>query len=130
MDIQPRTTVAPPIDQQDWVKSEHGADAPLTGTIDPTRFTLDDDGFIPSGTPIVKNVAGMYVPAIDDEAVAATFVQVAECRHLFKSVRVRDTSVMVGCAVFWHGVVAAELVPVPAGETFDVAKGSAHVLYV
>lgn len=127
MDISPRTIVAPPVDEQDWVQSTHGIDSTLTGTADVSKFTLVE-GRIPSGTPVVRNESSKLYEAATIGAGPDT--QDAVFGHVYTSSKVNPGSDHVGIAVLWHGVVAADLLPVPDGEEFDAAKGAANILYV
>lgn len=129
MDIQPRTTVAAPVDQQEWIASLHGIDSTFTGTADVALFTLTADGFIASGTPIVQDaVSKKWKPAITGAPAAE--VQAPVTGHVYESVEVAAGSTVAGISIYWHGRVAAERLPVPAGFAFDKTKGSTHILYV
>jgi len=131
MDIQPRTTVAAPVDQQEWIASMDGIDSTFTGTADVALFTLTADGYIASGTPIVQDgTSKKWGPAITLAGDPEALVQAADCLHVYEAVKVSADSTVAGIAIYWRGRVASELLPVPDGFTFDKSEGSAHILYV
>jgi hypothetical protein len=59
-------------DRRDWLGSAHGTDAPVSATLDVSKFTAGThypDGYIKSGVPLGKITAtGLYGP-YDDTAV-------------------------------------------------------------
>lgn len=60
-------------DDTTWAASRHGFDTAGTGTLDVTKFVKADhfpNGYIPSGTPVVKGDDGKYGPLSAGDAEA------------------------------------------------------------
>ena len=99
-----------------WIGSEHGTEAPLTITLDPTKFvpaTHAPGGFYRSGTPLGKVTAtGKYGPYDD----AATDGRQTLEGHLMTDVDApRSTSFTGGvpASLFWTGRVRTLRLPLP-----------------
>jgi hypothetical protein len=73
-------------DRRDWLGSKHGTDAPVTVTLDVSKFTANTHypaGFIKSGIPLGKVTAtGLYGPyddtATDGRQTAVGFLFTAQ----------------------------------------------------
>lgn len=59
-------------DRRDWLGSAHGTDAPVSASLDVSKFTQGThypDGYIKSGVPLGKITAGGKYGPYDDAAV-------------------------------------------------------------
>lgn len=122
MDLTPiRTEVA--YDDQTWIGSKHGLDAARSGTLLVSDFTVEDDGYIKSGTPVIYN-AGTKLYELAPTG--------APCDgHIEEMVRVNPGSIHVGFSLHWHGVVIVAQLPGDFADDFDLATdGAPHILYV
>lgn len=99
------TRVNGPIpDDSTWAASRHGFDTAGTGTLDVTKFTKAThypNGYIPSGTPVVKDSAGKYGPvvaAVGDEAATYDAIVLAP-------VEIREGQTVAVFAALDEGIV-------------------------
>lgn len=131
-DIQPNITRVDVVDELDWVGSPHGIDSPLSGTLDSAKCRpfAAADGYLPSSFPLALNTeSGLYEPAFSADGST----QAAQTLHLLRATKIpaAGSSRNVGTALFWHGVVRTSRIKgIPAGGTFDAAKGARTILYV
>jgi hypothetical protein len=123
MDLQPRTVLTQAVAKVDWLFSRHGTEATDTITLDLTTFTAGThyvaaDGYIPAGTPIVKDgTTNLYKPVASNATTCDG--------HLFREVPVNSGQTKAGAALLWHGEVVLAKLP-----TFAPNARAAHVRYV
>lgn len=121
--IAPRSVGTAVTDDPSWLGSEHGTDAPETGTLNVSLFTAEThypNGVIPSGTPVGKVTAtGLYGPYLtsgSDGADVLVGFTVAP-----RTVESGVTRIAVG--ILTHGRVVESRLPIAidANAKADVA---------
>ncbi|MEV0444007.1 head decoration protein [Streptomyces spectabilis] len=113
-------------DRRDWLGSAHGTDAPVSVTLDVSKFTKAThypDGYIKSGIPLGKVTTGGKFGPYDDTATDGrqTLVGFLFTAQDVDARRVTSTSV-VGSMLIHCFIREAKLpVPVDANGKTDVA---------
>lgn len=101
-----------------WLDSRHGVDVPKTGTLKLDAFNVDE-GYVPSGTPVVEDSEGYLIPAAN--AAPTGFV--------LGDFPVDGSLDGVGLPVgyIWHGRIKTNQLPV---ENFTVPAEPGQFSYV
>lgn len=104
-------------EDQSWLGSAHGTNAAQTITIDPAAFVKADhypDGYLKSGLPLMKQGDGTYTLWVTSGVTPETNLLAG---FLFTSTRVlSDPAVKVGAALYEHGRVKVDRLPVTVPE--------------
>ncbi|GGJ58852.1 head decoration protein [Glutamicibacter ardleyensis] len=119
-------------ENRSWLRGPHGTEpgANANITLDIPAFAgLHPNGFIPSGILVGKITASEKFGPYDPAAVDGTE---APAGFLFSSLPVADGQTVVGGALFDHGYVNADRLPVDSGKgALDEAARTAltHIIF-
>ncbi|CAM3742667.1 head decoration protein [Tsukamurella ocularis] len=110
------------VEDRAWLIGTHGVDMTPGVTLDITKFAPADypKGYIPSGTPVVKLVGGLYGPAPVDEADGLLFSSVRAVS------REGQPITKAGGAIFVHGLVQLAKLPKTLTATAQSALPLIH----
>jgi hypothetical protein len=128
MDLGITTTTYAPVDQPDWLVSEHGTDMGETITIDLTSFADADlvNGYLASSTPIAWNAnTSKYVKYVDGNADAGA---VYGFLYGYTEVKSRDNVGTTIGTVLRHCYVDLSKVAAYSGITVAAADLPATIL--
>ncbi|MHC6175463.1 head decoration protein [Glutamicibacter sp. X7] len=119
-------------ENRSWLRGPHGTEpgANANITLDVPAFAgLHPNGFIPSGTVVGKITASGKFGPYD---AAATDGTETPAGFLFGSLPVQDGDLVVGGALFDHGYVNADRLPLASGKgALDAAARTAltHIIF-
>lgn len=121
MKLPIQTEVFSASEDQSWLGSAHGTNEAESVTLDGDAFlTTWEDGIVPSGVVIASDGAGLFVPALDESAVAPFY-------HLFTTTDIGTTAgAKVSAAGLWHGQVIVAKLPDDHGLNADTVVGQVN----
>lgn len=124
MDLSPVTTTVAAHNQK-WLASKHGVDTAYPVTLDITAFAgLYPDGFIPSGVALGIITASGKAGPYDNGAADGTETLAG---FLLEPLSVKATSPNdVSGALFWHGRVATDELPIAADSAGGIDSGGSY----